>query len=280
VKIAAFYENIYDGVQATGRQMKDVLAELHDVGMDLLYLNPESWKRDRNELSEIIGKLGVKIEGMHAFCDFSGEPDTLKYKEITDIAVEAGAGNLLLIPGMFSSGNTYRDLTNMIIGMRRAIEYGQARNLPILMEDFDGALAPYNCIAGLQYFMDTVDGLECAFDTGNFAMFRENELEAFDLFADKIRTVHLKDRANERRHDGDTPFFCADGNPVYACSIGKGYIHIAEILKKLKQNDYRGNVIVELYACDPKYVLEDAAASITWVKAQLQTYQVKHQIQI
>ena len=40
MKIAAFYENIYDGVRATERRMEDVLAELHDAGMELLYLSP------------------------------------------------------------------------------------------------------------------------------------------------------------------------------------------------------------------------------------------------
>ena len=114
-----------------------------------------------------------------------------------------------------------------------------------------------------------MEGLGCAFDTGNFAAFNEDELEAFELFADRIRTVHMKDRSRTRRHPGDTPFVCADGKPVYACTTGSGYIRIAEILKRLKERNYGGNVIVELYACDPRFVLEDAAASVRWVKEQI-----------
>ncbi len=270
MKIAAFYENICDGVQATGQGMADVLAELHHCGMDLLYLTPDSWKRDRDSLSCIMEKLDLKIEGMHGFCDFPGNPDTQRYREMIDLAAEAGAGNFLIIPGMYSTGNTKRDLEKMADGVRRTIEYGNKRNLPILMEDFDGIASPYNSIAGLEYFLKTVDGLGCAFDTGNFAMFREDETEAFDLFAGKIRTVHLKDRSNERRHEGDTPFLCSDGKPVYACRIGSGYIRIAEILRRLKNRNYDGNVIVELYAVDPKHVLEDMKDSVLWVKEQLE----------
>lgn len=269
VKIAAFYENIYDGAQATGRRMEDVLAELRDAGMEMLYLTPDSWKRDRNKLSRIMEKLDLSIEGMHGFCDFPAEPDTVRYREMIDLAAEAGAGNFLIVPGMFSTGNTRRDLDRILAGVREAVEYGREKGIPVLMEDYDSLLSPYNSIVGLQYFMDSVEGLECAFDTGNFAVFHEDELEAFDLFAERIRTVHLKDRSLSRRHEGDTPFVCADGKPVYACLIGSGYIRIGEILKRLKQRDYRGNVIAELYACDVKYVLRDVVESIRWLKEQV-----------
>ena len=269
MKIAAFYENIIDGAQAEGRRTEEVLSGLHEAGMEMLYLTPDSWKRDRSELSGIMEKLDLSIEGMHGFCDFPADPGTLRYREMIDLAVEAGARNFLIIPGMFSSGNTVLDLEKMVNGVRSAVEYGLKRNMPVLMEDFDGLLAPYNCIAGLKYFMDWVEGLECAFDTGNFAAFREDELDAFSLFANRIRTVHLKDRATARRHEGDTPFICADGRPVFACTIGTGYIRISEILNLLKQRNYSGNVIAEHYACDARYVLKDIEASVRWLKQQL-----------
>ena len=269
MKIAVFYENIYDGARAAGRQMKDVLAELHDAGMELLYLSPDSWKRDRKELSGIMERLDLRVEGMFGSCDFPADPENAGYREMLDLAADAGAGNFLIIPGMLTGGNTQRDLERMVTGTRKTVEYGRSRNVPVLMEDFDGLLSPYNCIAGLRYFLDSVEELGCAFDTGNFAAFHENELEAFELFADRIRTVHLKDRARTRPHAGDIPFVCADGQTVYACTTGSGYIRIAEVLERLKKRDYRGNVIAELYACDPQYVLQDAADSIRWVKAQL-----------
>lgn len=269
MKTAIFYENIYEGAQASGRRVGDVLAELHDIGLEMLYMTPDSWKRDRRTLSGIMEKLDLGIEGMHGFCDFPADPETLRCQEMIDLAAEAGAGNFLVIPGMYTGGNTRRDLEQMVNGVRKAVEYGRKKDIPVLMEDFDGMQSPYNCIAGLQYFMDCVDGLECAFDTGNFAAFHEDELEAFELFADRIRTVHLKDRRPARRRRGDIPFVCADGKPVYACRIGGGDIRIAEILKRLKQRNYSGNVIVELYACDRRHVLRDAAESVRWVREQL-----------
>ena len=84
---------------------------------------------------------------------------------------------------------------------------------------FLGCSFPVIDIAGLQYFMQQVDGLECAFDTGNFVIFHEDELAAFELFAPRIRTLHLKDRCTAPRHAGDTPLRCADGTMAYTLTI-------------------------------------------------------------
>ena len=268
MKIAAFYENIYDGAQAMGRSMEETLGSLRAEGMEGLYISMDSWKRDGHELQGILSRQGVALEGMHCFCDFPGQPDSDAYREMIDTAADIGARHLLFVPGMLHTGNTPRDLQRMIDGMRRAVEYGQHRGLPILMEDFDGLLAPYNCMAGLQYFMEQVEGLECAFDTGNFIIFHEDELAAFDLFAPRIRTLHLKDRCAAPRHAGDTPLRCADGSMAYCCAVGSGDIRMAQILERLKAMGYPGNVIAELYCVDPREVLGDLAQSIRWLRGQ------------
>ena len=269
MKISVFYENLLDSVRATGLQAEEALGRLREAGIDGIYLNAESWERDRDFLRETLAKQNLCVTGMHAFCDFPAEPDTTRYRRIIDLAVESGADNLLLIPGMLSTGNTRRDLDHILEGTRKAVAYGQTMGMPVLMEDFDGLQSPYNCMAGLKYFLDSVEGLGCAFDTGNFAAFHEDELSAFDLFADKIQTVHLKDRSRTPQHEGNSPFICADGNPVYACAVGSGYIRIAEILQRLQARNYQGNLIVELYACDPHYFMEDALNSLEWLKKQL-----------
>ena len=185
---------------------------------------------------------------MHGWCDFSADPDSSRYREMIDLAVEAGAGNLLIIPGMLQTDDTSHAIDAMVQGMRKAVQYGREKGIPLLMEDFDGLLSPYNSIFGLQYFMNAVDGLGCAFDTGNFVIFHENELKAFDLFADKIQTVHLKDRSMDPVHPNGYPNICADQKPAWACAIGSGYIHIREILHRLTARNYTGNIIVELKA--------------------------------
>ena len=268
MKIAVFYENIYSGVQAANQDMETVLTSLRDAGMELLYMSPDSWKRDRDTLAPLLEKLNIGIEGMHGHCYFTQDPDTTAYIEMVDLAVEAGAKNLLIVPGFINTGNTAEAIQSIVQGMQKAVDYGKEKNLPVLMEDFDGLRAPYNCIAGMQYFMNAVDGLGCAFDTGNWVMFHEDEMAAFELFADKIVTVHLKDRADEPQHPGGYANICADLTESYACAIGSGTMRIREILQSLKAMDYQGNVIVELYGCDPEFVLEDILKSIQWLRQE------------
>ena len=268
MKIAVFYENIYDGVRETRASMEDTLARLRDEGMALLYVSADSWKRDGKTLSGIMNRLGIGLEGMHCFLNYPEGASDRDSRDMVHLARDAGAGNLLIVPGFLSTGNSVRDMGAILDGVRCAAAYGREEGLPILMEDFDGLSSPSNCMAGLQYFLEQAPGLGCAFDTGNFAAFHEDELAAFDLFADKIETVHLKDRAPAPRHEKDTPFRCADFTPVYACRIGSGSIRIAEILNRLKARHYPGNVIVELYCCDARHVLSDITASVRWLRGQ------------
>ena len=268
MKIAVFYENIYDGVRAAGQDMEATLARLRAAGMEMLYISADSWKRDRKDLKGWMERLDLKMEGMHAFCDFPNHPDTGVFRELLDLAKESGAGNFLIVPGFLSTGNSVRDLNSMVQGVRKTVEYGNALGMPVLMEDFDGLKAPYNCMAGLLYFLDAVPGLGCAFDTGNFVIFREDELSAFELFADRIKTVHLKDRTARKRHEQDAPLLCADQQPVFVCPTGSGDIRIGEILNRLKKRGYGGNVIAELYCCDPREVLSDIERSVRWLRSQ------------
>ncbi len=269
MKIAVFFENIYDGAKAAGQEMEAVLTRLRDAGMEMLYISADSWRRDRAALRPLMENLGLKTEGMHAFCDFARDPDSEAYREMIDLAAESGANNFLIVPGFLSTGSSIRDLENIAQGVRRAAAYGKSVGMPVLMEDFDGLTAPYNCMAGLQYFMDAVPELGCAFDTGNFIMFHEDVLTAFELFAGRIRTVHLKDRTKERRHEKDTPLLCADQTCAYACAPGSGDIPMEEILNRLKARGYEGNVIVELYCCDPNAVLNDIVWSLGWLRGKV-----------
>ena len=82
MKIAAFYENICDGVQAAGLSMEDTLSALRDEGMERLYISVESWKRDGKTLQGILRRQRIPLEGMHGFCDFPGNPDSGEYRDM------------------------------------------------------------------------------------------------------------------------------------------------------------------------------------------------------
>jgi sugar phosphate isomerase/epimerase len=155
-------------------------------------------------------------------------------------------------------------LDNMKNALIEAVAYGKKQGITVSMEDFDGLDAPYCTIEGLQWFMTQVEGLQCSFDTGNFLMHHEDELEAFELFADKICAVHLKDRSLTQGSSDDIPCICADGQKRYPTPVGSGYIHMKEILEGLKARNYQGTLIVELFNYGD--MLEGLRQSLKWIR--------------
>ena len=68
-----------------------------------------------------------------------------------------------------------------------------------------------------------------------------------------IRSVRFILRI-EGKYPDDKAKICADGSLSYAAETGRGYIHIKEILDLLKEQNYPGNVIVELYDYSPEHM--------------------------
>lgn len=268
MKIAVFYDNISDGVLTARRSLEDVLAQFKSEGMDKLYVSIDSWKRDGHVLAGMMTRLNIGLEGMYCHCDFLNQPASSAYRAMISLAADCGADHLLLVPQIPSAGNTPQELEIIVDGMARAVVYGREKGVHILMENCDSLLVPNNCIAGLQHFMQQIDGLECAFDTGNFITYHEDEMAALELFMPRIYTMHLKDRCPSSRHLGDIPRLCADGQKMFCCPIGSGLIHIKQILAFLKERQYPGDVIVELFYCDQEYLLEDISTSIRWLRSQ------------
>ncbi len=269
MKVSAFYENIVTGAEASGIDMHSALEQLKKAGMDRIYLMPQSWEKDKELLKEALPLLGIEVEGLHSWIFFQKNPSDASYRGVIDLAAELGAEHVLFVPGMLTVGNTRRDIDNILTGMRAAVSYGNEKGIHVLMENFDGLLSPFNSIAGLQYFMDSIPGLGCAFDTGNFVMFREDELEAAALFADRIRFIHVKDRALSPLRPGNRKKLCADLSEVYPCAVGSGYIRIKEIFDYLAARDIKANAVAELFDCDPGFMLEDIEASVRWIKENL-----------
>ena len=272
MKIAAFYENIKTGAGAAGISMENALGELKEAGMDLLYANYEEIRKDLTWLRPVMEQYEIGVEGLYGFFDFPHQFPDERYKECIALCAELGGTNVLLLPGIILPDEKADEevLTQrMIDGLALAAEYGQPRNVAVTLEDFDGMVAPYNCISGMKMFMDSIPKLGCSFDTGNFIMFGEDPLEAFHLLKDRTCTVHIKDRSRTPVNPGDIPKQCADGSTVYPCPVGRGYIPIPEIVKELKEDGYTGNLIAEMYDCDEETMLSEIRNSVLFLKELL-----------
>ena len=269
MKIAAFYENILDGARKSGISVPDAVKNLKKEGLELLYLSGFSYDENPGAIEDLVKAAEIGVEGLYMFYDFGENPEDTGYERLIDAAARLGGKNVLLVPGMLPKGTSYREqkLTNMVNAFKRAVAYGQQKGIDVCVEDFDGLDSPLCTVDGVDYFMKAVPGIKCAFDTGNFALHKEDEVRAFERFKGALGTVHLKDRSLTGRYPDDQCKVCADGSRVYAEVTGSGYIHMEEIMKRLKEMGYPGNVVVELYDYSPEHMLEAIAASIRWTAA-------------
>jgi len=225
MRIAAFYENIITAVENEGKTLEEVLKTFMECGLEMIYISGDSVKKDGETALPLFKKLGLDIEGMHQHFDFAHKPDDESYKEYIDMAAEIGASNILLVPGFVFPGEEDKKdeiMENMLGVMKRAVEYGKEKNVKVCMEDFDSMISPINSVAGMDYFFDRIPDLYCAFDSGNFCCYKEDEIEAYKHYRDKLVTMHVKDRGTAKTSDGDYACKCADGSEAWSVPIGTG----------------------------------------------------------
>lgn len=266
MNIAIFYENFLEGIKKEGLPEKEALAELKNIGLNRVYMSYQTMADRETELTALLDELQLGIEGFYWFYDFGHHPEDKSWKNLIDMAKRTGAGSVLIVPGMVTEEDMperQRCLDYMVSVLKCAVDYGNSQNIVVTMEDFDGPDAPYCCVDGLKWFLNHVDGLKCGFDTGNFIIDNENELEAVDIFMDKIFAVHLKDRAEKPNRPTDKAKYSRDGHAVYAAPVGSGYIRIKEIIDRLKSSGYEGTWIIELF--DYSNMMAGLRQSIEWV---------------
>ena len=273
MKISAFYENIKEGVMNDGIDMEVALAQLKQDGMEKVYFSYDTLKEDTGDkIIKMIQKLELGVEGIYGFVRFDRFPMDDSYQDMIDLAVKVNAGNVLFVPGFITEddkGKEKQILGNMWTGLKNAVQYGKQQGIAVSIEDFDGLDAPYCRIDGVTEFLENVPGLQFSFDTGNFVMYHEDEVEAFELFKDKICTVHLKDRDHGKEQPG---VICADGEKVCTVPVGDGFIHIKEILLNLKQMGYDGGLIAEMYGHPAENMYDGIRKSVKWVRETWDTF--------
>lgn len=270
MKISVFYENILEGVQFTGANMKDVLQQLKQEGMDAVYCSYETLKNDSEDLIlNMLQELELGVEGLYGFISFEHNPMDEVYKDMIDMAVKAGGRNFLFVPGFVveeEKDQADELKKNMWKGLGNAVQYGKKCGIDVTIEDFDGLTAPYCRLSGVQEFLENVPEMMFNFDTGNFIMYHDDELEAYEILKEKICNVHLKDRSHEKSCEKHPATVCADGKNMYSVPIGDGVMQIKEIMTRLKKSGYDGGLVVELYGYYAEDMLNGVHKSVKWVK--------------
>ncbi len=266
MKISVFYEHILDAVKQTGKKISDVLIEVKKAGIDYVEIDALRLDTDMKQVLEELREAGIAISCIYRTFDFGRKDNYDSGCRLVDMAVATKAKSILVIPGFTAEGDDRQlMMQNMAKAMNIICAYGRERDILVTIEDYDDCIAPFSTIEGLKWFMDNVEGLGCAFDTGNFLYSEENVLDAYDVLKDSIVHVHLKDRSFAQ-NDG-APKNTIKNRTMYPVSTGSGCIPMEQIIRQLSKNGYEGIYAIEHFGS--KHQLDDMIKSAEYVKRTL-----------
>ncbi|KGE20162.1 xylose isomerase [Paenibacillus wynnii] len=270
MKISVFYSHILVASEQTGLTVTDVLKQVHEFGIDAVELDLDQALPDKEEMKERLERANISVASMYAFFDFGNDPNVEPGLKFIDTAAFLGAGKVLVIPGFIeeSAGTEERDnaLQRMVGALQVMCDYAEQKNILVTLEDFDDFRAPFSTSGELLWFMEQVPKLGCTFDTGNFLVLGEDELEAFEKLKARIVHVHLKDRSLDEGNGG-VPKITTDGTRLFPSPVGYGIIRIEEILNRLKANGYRDTLAIEHF--DAANELSYMEQSAEWLRSRL-----------
>ena len=266
---ATFFDHILDMARQRDISVDKALEETRALGVTQVEVSAATARRHMDALTRGLAGLGMTISSLPVFFDFGRNTDIEgQAGPIFELAKDLNADRLLVIPG-FTQGTpeeTEIQTRNMLEGTARLGQLAEKAGLSLVMEDFDGAAAPFATSAGMLRFLDACPQLSVCFDTGNFRFMAEDELSAYEALRGKITHVHLKDRLFTPVHGDEGPE-AVDGMTLYACPVGQGEIKISQVLELLKQDGYSGVYTVEHY--NARDMLDCLRQSMAWLRERL-----------
>ncbi|MBR3507873.1 MAG: ThuA domain-containing protein [Lachnospiraceae bacterium] len=273
IKLSIFYEHLREAMEQTGKSLEKLLAEAKKAGISGVEMEFSTLVK-KPELHRIIQNAGMEISNLYQFFDFGNHYAAGMHagRKMIDTAKAMGIQRVMIIPGFlapeqakeltkasgsFEETAAYMEGISEILAMRDAIaeltEYATERGIMVSMEDFDAFDSPIARMNPIKWFLTQVPGLKHTLDMGNYAFSNESAAEAYELFKDQIGHVHCKDRGEEKEEDPEiwkglgVPFGeeLAHRRGMKPVPVGDGYMPIAELVKKLKDQGYQGYMAIE-----------------------------------
>lgn len=273
IKLSVFYEHLREASEQTGKSFEEILREARRAGITGVEMEFSTLVK-RPELNRIIKDAGMEISCFYQFFDFGNHYAAGMHtgRKMIDTAKSMGVPKVMIIPGFLSEEQAkllnrastsfeetaaYMGAVAEVLAMRDAIaeltEYAKDRGIAVTLEDFDNFTSPIARMNPIKWFLEQVPGLQHTLDMGNYAFSNESIAEAYDLFKEQIGHVHCKDRGEETEEDeaiwealglpyGEELFHRRGIRPV---PVGDGYLPIAELVGKLKEQGYEGYLAIE-----------------------------------
>lgn len=253
VRLSVFYDHVIQAVnQAKGdKSLNQVMRACSDFGIRGIDIEYRRLCADFDRIGEALRYNYMEVACIYQFYDLRNAADIRAGKEQIDMAHRLGVKRVLIVPGFLDveeakalhgvSGDyfavgRFMEQSLGIQSMKEALteltQYAKPLGIDVTLEDFDDLRSPCSRMNELLWFMRNVPDLKCTFDMGNFAFGYENVMEAYERLGRYIVHVHCKDRGS-------------GGNGLKSVPTGSGYIPVAQLVRKLKDDNYRGYLSIE-----------------------------------
>lgn len=244
MNISVFYHHVKEAAKESRIPIKDILKDISSTGVKYLDIELSHFA----EITNIIEGTGMSVASVYSEYDLARKGGYFKGRLHVNTAKALGCKSILIVPGLFTSADKNvreKEQKRMIRRMKRICAYAKKKGIHPTIEDYDNAKSPVSTMAGMKAFLDAIPSLMVSFDTGNFMYSAEDELEAYELFKDRIVHVHCKDRGIE---DNGTDYITAvDGKKLYAVPVGSGVIKMRKVLTKVDRTNYDGIYTMEFF---------------------------------
>ena len=236
--LSVFHHHVIDFAKQRDIPIEKALAETRAMGFDGL-VTELALLSDGDRFRRLLADNGLRILSIFAYIDFvhdAPQACARRTEEFLRVAETFGAGNVLVIPGVFREGDDEdAGLDRICEGLTAVCRQAAPLGIDVTIEDFGIVNAPNGDIAGCIGILDRVPGLKFTLDTGNFTCFGESPHDAYPHFRDRIAFVHLKDH----------PLGPDGPDPNGAISVGDGALDLGRLIRRMLDDGYAGDFAAE-----------------------------------
>ena len=263
--LGIYYEHMLAAARQREATLPALCAQVRALGYEAVAPQAAHIVRDAG-LLPMLSSAGLRAEGIYERFLFESKAQTAQQAaQVLAASERAGARYLLAVLPMLRDEEADRNGTpyarrrdTLATGLEILCAQAAQRGITVLLEPCDSLFSPSAHAAELLWYFARVEGLFCAFDTGNPVVCGEDVERILPALLPYIRIVHAKDRA-----------FCNNGMPgkqttsgktVYPAAVGRGNLPLAGIFKTLRQSGFDGTVLAEHFDhADEMGAMEDSA---------------------
>ena len=182
-----------DAIESGKMTVMELVEKAGELGVDGVELRRELWGGGMNEelpaVKQRIESLGLQVTfATHSVLFCEGEDYDLLLADV-DTAAEIGSPYLRIFSGPVPEGadDPAWEKTKAVI------DRAGTKGIRIALENYSGE--PGGTLAEIQTVLDhfPVPTLKTNIDTGNYAGWKQDLLEAIDAIGDRVAYVHIKD---------------------------------------------------------------------------------------